>query len=436
MTFITSSKNHKDSFPKKADVVIAGGGIIGASIAWFLSKKNISVVLCEKGKIAGEQSSRNWGFCRQQGRDLKELPLMQESLRIWADLEKNIGANVGFRKVGSLYLARDEEKMSSMEKWLKDVSDFNLDTQLMSANDVNTILHGTPHTWVGGMLTPSDGRAEPLLATSEIANAARTEGTKILTNCAVRGIDTKGGRISHAITEKGEIETKIVVLAGGVWSTLFLRRFGLRFPQLLVHSSVFRTTPAPLISECNVWDENFAFRRRLDNGYTIANGSFTLVELVPDNFRLFRKFFPIFKLESRRLAFRMRLGKAFIKSFKMPKDWPLDRKSPLETYRVLNPKPYMPILFKTVNALRKDIPILNKVRIAGCWAGYIDVTPDALPVISFINSPPGLFLASGFSGHGFGIGLGAGKLASELILNEAPSVDPTPFRWARTFGLK
>ena len=202
MTFITSSKNHKDSFPKKADVVIAGGGIIGASIAWFLSKKNISVVLCEKGKIAGEQSSRNWGFCRQQGRDLKELPLMQESLRIWADLEKNIGANVGFRKVGSLYLARDEEKMSSMEKWLKDVSDFNLDTQLMSANDVNTILHGTPHTWVGGMLTPSDGRAEPLLATSEIANAARTEGTKILTNCAVRGIDTKGGRISHAITEK------------------------------------------------------------------------------------------------------------------------------------------------------------------------------------------------------------------------------------------
>ena len=74
------------SCPKKADVVIIGGGIIGVSTAWFLAKQGIDVVLCEKGHIAGEQSGRNWGWVRQQGRDPRELPMMIESMRIWREL--------------------------------------------------------------------------------------------------------------------------------------------------------------------------------------------------------------------------------------------------------------------------------------------------------------------------------------------------------------
>ena len=84
--------------PEHADVVVIGGGIVGCATAWTLAKRGVSVVLCEKGRIGGEQSSRNWGFCRQQGRDPREIPLIIESLRIWRGIEKEIEAPVGFSR--------------------------------------------------------------------------------------------------------------------------------------------------------------------------------------------------------------------------------------------------------------------------------------------------------------------------------------------------
>src|ERR1700752_2648316 len=77
-----------EALPARADVVIVGGGIIGASTALFLAQKGVQAVLCEKGHIAGEQSSRNWGWCRKMGRDPRELPLIIESLRLWQGLNK------------------------------------------------------------------------------------------------------------------------------------------------------------------------------------------------------------------------------------------------------------------------------------------------------------------------------------------------------------
>ena len=75
-----------DELPSEAEVVIIGGGIIGTSTAYFLAKAGVKVVLCEKGRIAGEQSSRNWGWCRQMGRDVREIPLILESMRLWRNM--------------------------------------------------------------------------------------------------------------------------------------------------------------------------------------------------------------------------------------------------------------------------------------------------------------------------------------------------------------
>src|SRR6478609_3672332 len=86
--------------PAKADVVVIGGGIVGASIALFLAERGVSVVLCEKGEIAGEQSSRNWGWCRKMGRDPREVPLATEALRLWNGMNQMIGAESGFRRSG------------------------------------------------------------------------------------------------------------------------------------------------------------------------------------------------------------------------------------------------------------------------------------------------------------------------------------------------
>src|SRR3954466_7060516 len=94
------------TIPPATHVVVIGGGIIGVCTAFFLARKGIPVVLCEKGEIAAEQSSRNWGWCRQMSRDPRELPLAQEALRIWPELNALVGAETGFRRSGVAYLCR------------------------------------------------------------------------------------------------------------------------------------------------------------------------------------------------------------------------------------------------------------------------------------------------------------------------------------------
>src|SRR6202795_1012608 len=104
--------------PAQADVVIVGGGIIGTSAALFLAQKGISVVLCEKGHIAGEQSSRNWGWCRKMARDPREIPLVIESLRLWEAINEAVEAETGFRSWGIMYLGETEADLARLEAWL------------------------------------------------------------------------------------------------------------------------------------------------------------------------------------------------------------------------------------------------------------------------------------------------------------------------------
>ena len=105
--------------PAEADVVVIGGGIIGASTALFLAERGVSVALCEKGTIAGEQSSRNWGWCRKMGRDLAEIPLAVESLRLWEALNARTNAETGFRQTGVVYLCETSKEAARHEAWLE-----------------------------------------------------------------------------------------------------------------------------------------------------------------------------------------------------------------------------------------------------------------------------------------------------------------------------
>src|ERR1700756_3005866 len=108
-----------EALPARADVVIVGGGIIGASTALFLAEKRVPVSLCEKGHIAGEQSSRNWGWCRKMGRDPRELPLVIESLRLWQGMNALVEAETGFRQPGIMYLAETRAEIGQFEAWLE-----------------------------------------------------------------------------------------------------------------------------------------------------------------------------------------------------------------------------------------------------------------------------------------------------------------------------
>src|SRR6516225_5493641 len=191
--------------PARADVVIVGGGIIGTSTALFLAEKGVSVALCEKGHIAGEQSSRNWGWCRKMGRDPREIPLIIESLRLWQGMNELVEAETGFRQAGIMYLAETQAQLGQLEAWLEHARQYQLDTRIISRGEAAELMPGLTVDWVGALYTASDGKAEPQRAAPAIAEAARRHGVAILTQCAVRGIETAGGRVAGVVTEKGRI---------------------------------------------------------------------------------------------------------------------------------------------------------------------------------------------------------------------------------------
>ena len=420
------------SLPRSAEVVIVGGGIVGSCAALALAERKISVVLCEKGVIAGEQSGRNWGWCRKQGRDLRELPLMLESMRIWEGLAERVGADLGFRRTGIFYLAKGEAELAAHEAWLEGAMPFQLDSKLFGAAELDRLLPGGARAWKGALHTASDGRAEPQKAAPAIARAAQAAGAVVLTGCAVRGVETKGGRVAAAVTERGPIRCSALVLAGGAWSRLFLRPLGLTLPQLTVRASVMRTAPLASGPEGAAKGPGFAFRKRLDGGYSIAHPNRHRHSIVPDSFRFFRQFLPALRRE--RGDIQLALDVRSLEAALQPGRWRLDTPSPFERCRILAPAPATADLDAALKNLIAAWPVFEKAVPQERWAGMIDVTPDRTPVISPVPELPGLVVATGFSGHGFGIGPGAGRLAADLVTGAMAIVDLTPFRWSRFQG--
>ncbi len=417
------------TLPARADVAIIGGGIIGASTALFLAEKGVSTVLCEKGHIAGEQSSRNWGWCRKMGRDPREIPLIIESLRLWQGMNRRVEAETGFRECGIMYLAENRAELGQLEAWLDHARQYQLDTRLVTRTGAAALMPGLTGDWEGALYTSSDGKAEPQRAAPAIVEMARRRGAAIVTGCAVRGIETAGGRVAGVVTENGRIACASVVLAGGAWSRLFCGNLGVELPQLKVLASVMRTEPIAGGPEISASGGLFGFRKRMDGGYTVATLGVRTIDLVPDNFRLAIDYLPAARLHWKKLRFRV--GRRWAEEWQMKRRWALDEATPFEAVRTLDPAPDQFVLDRARTAVAAAFPLFRDMSVAESWGGMIDVMPDAIPVISPVEKVPGFFIATGFSGHGFGIGPGAGRLVADMVMGDPTLVDPTPFRLGR-----
>ena len=417
--------------PHETDVIIIGGGIIGVCAALTLAERGIPVALFEKGQIAAEQSSRNWGWCRQQGRDPREMSLIIESLRLWRSMNTRIQRNVGFSECGVLTLAQNDRELKKHHAWSAIGQEHGVKNKLLNGKDVVQYIPGCTTSWKGGLFTPSDGRAEPTLAAPAIALAARGLGAQLFTNTAVRTIDTQAGRVSGIVTERGRVKCKTVIVAAGAWSSLFLRNLGVRVPQLKVRSSAFRTHPMPGGPEISIYASGFAARKRSDGGYTIALGGRTRIpyDLTPDSFRYLQQFLPLAWMS--RNSLRLRLSERFMTEQAYSSRWDGQTPTIFEKERILNPAPVVKLLDQARANIAASFPFFKELSIAEQWAGMIDVTPDAVPVISETSHLPGCIIATGFSGHGFGIGPAAGELAAQLAIGQQPLVDPTPFKVQR-----
>src|SRR5262249_45964036 len=311
-----------ESLPTRVDVVVIGGGVIGTSRALFLAQRGVTVALCEKGQIACEQSSRNWGWCRKMARDPRELPLAIESLRLWQGMNEMVGAETGFRSAGIMYLPETPQDLARLESWLAHARRHEVDTRIMGGPEVGRRLPGVAKEYAGALFTASDGKGEPQMAAPAIAQAARRHGATILTGCTVRGIETAAGKIVGVVTEKGPIACEAVVLAAGAWSRLFCGNLGIDLPQLGVVASVMRTEGLDGGPEISATGGQFGYRKRMDGGYTVSTVGARLVDIVPDSLRLLRHYLPAVRIHWKKLRFR--LGRRFVDDWKKPRHWQLD----------------------------------------------------------------------------------------------------------------
>ncbi len=414
--------------PRRTGVVVIGAGVIGISTALSLAEKGVAVTVLEKGRVGAEQSSRNWGWCRTTGRDLAEVPLAMESVRMWDRMAARVGADVGFRRAGVAYVAETARELEGHAAWLERARDYQVGSRLLDADETAALLPGAGRCFAGALHTPTDGKAEPQHAVPAMAAAARRLGVVILEGCAARGLDLQAGRVAGVVTERGRIACDAAVLAGGAWSRLFCGNQGVDFPQLKVLGSVLRTAPMAG-PEITTGGHDWSFRKRADGGYTIAQRNNMLTPIVPDSFRLLPRFGASFVQNRREL--KLRLDGRFLQEWRTPRRWALDRASPFEAVRVLDPQPSAASLAFARRRLVQAFPGFAAMQVAGAWGGLIDVTPDGVPVISAVGAMPGFHLASGFSGHGFGIGPGAGRLMADLVAGDPPLVDPAPFRFTR-----
>lgn len=419
-----------DPLPTHADVVIVGGGIMGCSAAWYLARHKLRVVLLEKHRVASQQSGRNWGFVRSLYRDPAELPLAAHALSIWPGLAAELGFETGWRRSGCLFVCANEGERAAYEAWRAAADTQVIDTHMLSDTEVARRFPALSRRTLGGIIAESDGQAEPTLATLAFARAASAQGATLLEDCGVTALEAEGGRITGVQTEHGRIRAPMVICAAGEYTYRLVAPLQVSLPQKIVRSTVSLTEPLPALDVPCFVGYGLGLRQRPDGSCIVATDAGTDVDITLGSLRASGYFLREFVRN--RKEFSLRLGRPFVDDL-------YRRLSVPQAQRALVPR--SPAIAANGRRVQDNCTLFSALfpgvaglRVAKSWAGHIDVMPDALPVIDAPAQVSGLLIATGFSGHGFGLGPAVGEVLSRMARGEPPGLDLRAFaadRFAR-----
>ncbi len=415
--------------PQRADIVVIGAGIQGCASAYYLRRAGFSVVLLDKSRVAGQQSSRAWGFVRVQGRDPAEIPLMQAAKAIWPQLAAELGQDVGYRQGGALYLAHDAATFAYRESWLAIARRFDLDTRMIGPDETRALLPGLRDPGLGALYTPSDGHAEPEKAAPAFAAAAARQGVVIGEGIGALAIDCAGGAVTGVETEAGRILAPRVLLAAGVDSWRLLRGIGIALPQSWVRCSVAQTEPLPQFLSAAFIGGGIGLRQRPDGSLTLASSLSGEIDITLDHIRLLPWYWRALRKNAKGLD--LKLNRVFLRDLLQRLPGRPESRLPAIGER----DPEIAVNHRHLAAAQRKFPDLfpgiGPVRLARHWAGRIDTLPDGIPVIDAPRDPAGLLIATGFCGHGFALGPIVGQVMTELADKGASRHDLKAFRLAR-----
>ncbi len=408
--------------PQRCDAVVIGGGVLGLSSAYELARRGLSVVLVESARVGGRQSGRNLGFVRQQGRAPAELPMMMAANQRWQGLSHELGADVEWRAGGNLRLTNDPELASRYERWVGDAASLGLDSRVVSNAEVESILPGVNEKWLLGIFTASDGHADPIATCRAYTRALRERGVQVCEGVPVQQITVAGGSVTGVRTPIGELQADVVVLAAGSGSARLARGAAGEIPQQLVSQTVILTEPVPVVTRAAAWTGELFIRQDARGCLRLAAATRNEIVLDLAGIRHAGRFLSNYLANRSRLSVPLnpaRLARALL------------RPAQSTWGGMSSPRPRFDDIRFCLERAQRYFPGLGDLRLRRAWSGEIEVTPDALPVIDGGGGPSGLVIATGMSGHGFGLGPIVGTVVADIVDGAETGFDLRPFRFAR-----
>jgi len=366
--------------PTKADAVIIGGGVMGCAIAYNLAKEGLKPVVIEKSDIGGEASGSNGGGVRQSARNLKEMPLAIESIRMYGQLHDELGMDVEYVREGNLRLCTSEEELEIMRQSIENQKTTGLELEMLDRKQVLDINPYVGEKVIGASFCLTDGHVNPFLVTYAYFLKAKSLGARFYTHEEVREIRLQKGKIAAIVTDKNTFETDLVIDAAGTAGRKVANMVGLDFPMRPLFSEAMITEPYPAL-----FKQMIGHAKGLFYGRQTVHGPFFWGGFVGTEEFIYREGKPSFHY----------IGPA-------------------------------------ISQLVIDFfPVLKDVHVIRMWSGLIAQMSDGIPVLGFAQEVPGFILATGFSGHGFGLAPVIGRLISELIMDCTTSISISDFCYGR-----
>ena len=359
-----------------AEAVVIGGGVMGCSILYNLAERGVTdTVLLERDVLGSGSTGRSQAILRMHYSNEVTTRLAWDSLSIFRDFHEITGMPSGYTKTGYFVIVGTEDREAMLENVSMQRAS-GVDTSIVTAEDVQEIAPMV-RTYDGESFAyePESGYADPYSVTTGYANAARDRGARILSESPAVGIEITANRVTAVLTENGRIETPIAVVAAGPWSGPLLAAVGVDVPlRPIRHQVVMLRRPQDVVPDHPIiGDVVFDMSPRPDAGNLTLIGVGEDEEASPDTF---------------------------------------------------NQGVDMPMVEATFENLVKRMPGMAQALFRGGWSGLFTTTPDWHPILDRVDGIDGLYIAVGFSGHGFKLSPMIGVVMSELITDgKATSLD-------------
>ena len=368
----------------KADVIIIGGGLMGAATAFFLRRRGLSVILLERGLVGQQASGVNFGNVRRQGRYLPQLPLAHRSRDLWGRLPELIGEDVEFLVTGHLCVGYRDADMAALEAYRDAARDYDLDLELLGKNALRERFDYLGNEALIGSFSPMDGHANPRLAAPAFARAAARAGARIVENAEVLEIDKIGEDFTVETIGGARYCAPVLQISAGAWGARLAARFGEDVPMKAMGPQMAVTEPVPyaiepVLSVTTADPLEGIYLRQIPRGNVIFGG-----------------------------CMRESVDLDTIRA----------RVKPDNTLHQLG-------------QLRRFVPATDQLRVIRVWSGIEGYMDDQIPVMGYSAKVSGLFYAFGFCGHGFQLGPAVGDVMAELIATGRTTTPIDPFSIAR-----